>query len=95
MTGDDWVKIITAIGTLAGVVLSGIAAVYAAKSKAICQQNTEAIAKVSTIGDDNSKAIAEVHQLTNGMSERLVQQGTDAGFKAGVASEKDKSQQKP
>jgi hypothetical protein len=83
MTGDDWVKIIHEIGLAAIGILTAVSVAYSVMAKAQGDKNSKAIVKGNMVAEENTKAIAEVHKLTNGMSSRLQSVAKELGRKEG------------
>jgi hypothetical protein len=77
MNASDYAILITAVAGLVSATLSGLAAIYAAKAKAL--------------GQENAKAIQHVEHATNSMKDALVAAAGKAGFLEGQEAQKKKS----
>ena len=79
----DWAQILTAIGTLLGIVVSAVAAFMSALAKIQGNKNAIALAQVSDKHDALTENVTKIEVATNSMKDALVKATGDASFAAG------------
>lgn len=101
MDWKDIPPIIMALGVLVSAVLSGLAALYAARAKFLSEENTIRTktikAAVQDIKEDMTGVktnILTVEKATNSMKDALVEATRSAAFSAGQAEERTNPEQR-
>jgi hypothetical protein len=88
MTIQDWVMLLTAIGTLVGVVTSSIAAFLAQLAKIKGDENSERLQTLAVRHEATDLNVQKIELATNSMKDALVKATGDAAFAQGKAEGK-------
>jgi hypothetical protein len=87
-TIDEWIKILTAIGTLVGIIVSAIAAFLAQLAKIKGQENAASLQTLAQKHEATDVNVQKIELATNSMKDALVKATGDASFAQGLAQGK-------